>query len=52
MDLPHAEAQRCGAEEPRSVAAAIDRKGWKRVRLGDVLTYEPKFGSWMTRIAV
>ena len=37
MDLPHAEAQRCGAEEPRSVAAAIDRKGWKRVRLGDVL---------------
>ena len=33
-DLSHAEVQRCGAGGPRSVAAAIDRKSWKRVRLG------------------
>ena len=36
-DLSHAEVQRCGAGGPRSVAAAIDRKSWKRVRLGDIL---------------
>ena len=35
-DLSHAASRRCGAGGPRSVAAAIDRKGWKRVRLGDV----------------
>ena len=34
-DLSHAESQRCGTGGPRSVAAAIDRKSWKRVRLGD-----------------
>ena len=43
MDLPHAETQRRGAGGPRSVAAAIDRKGWKRVRLGDVLAYEQPY---------
>ena len=36
MDLPHAETRKRKAGGPRSVAAAIDRKGWKRVRLGDV----------------
>ena len=35
-DSSHAEVQRCGAGGPRSVAAAIDRKSWKRVRLGEV----------------
>ena len=34
--MSHAEVQRCGAGGPRSVAAAIDRKSWKRVRLGEV----------------
>ncbi len=36
-DLSHAESRRRGAGGPRSVAAVLDRKGWKRVRLGDVL---------------
>ena len=34
-DLSHAETQSAGG--PRSVAATIDRSGWKRVRLGEVL---------------
>ena len=34
MDLPHTEARKREAGGPRSVAAVLDRKGWKRVRLG------------------
>ena len=43
-DLSHAESPRRGAERPRSVAAAIDRKGWKRVRLGDVCIIKARIG--------
>ena len=28
---------------PRSIAATIDRSGWKRVRLGDILSYEQPY---------
>ena len=54
-DLSHAETRRCGeffsrkerkdhkAGGPTSVSATIDRSGWKRVRLGEVLTYEQPY---------
>ena len=40
-DLSHAETQRRG--EFFSRKERIDRKGWKRVRLGDVLSYEQPY---------
>ena len=54
-DLSHAETRRGGeffsrkerkdhkAGGPTSVSATIDRSGWKRVRLGEVLTYEQPY---------
>ena len=42
--MPHSEARRRGAGGPHSVAAAIDRKNWKCVRLGDVCSIKARIG--------
>ena len=44
MDLPHTEARKREAGGPRSVAAVLDRKGWKRVSLGDVCIIKARIG--------